>query len=105
MLDMLTAAAIGMCLMAGFPADLARRYGISRTPVTRVMNLLRLSERVREYLTGLPEESQRLYSERRLRRVAGLATEKAQVEAFRELRETLGTPMGCQRVPGILIKS
>ena len=76
------------------PADVARRYGISRARVTQVMSLLRLSRPVQEQLLSLPEEEQARYPERRLRKVAALRTEAAQIRALKGLCQTVAGPDG-----------
>lgn len=66
-------------------AELARRCGISRARVTQIMNLLKLPERVRSYLSALPEQQQTLYSERRLRPILAARDQEAQIGAFHKL--------------------
>ena len=48
------------------PADIARRYGLSRARVTQVMSLLRIPDEIQEYVMALPPREQRRYSGRRL---------------------------------------
>jgi len=69
--------------------EIARRYGISRARVTQIMNLLKLPESVHEYLAALPEDEQTLYSERRLRPMLTDRGQGAQIQALRELVESV----------------
>jgi hypothetical protein len=73
-------------------AEIARRYGISRARVTQIMNLLRLPEAILDYLLHLNREEQLVYSERRLRRLAGLQEEPHQIQGFDEMRRSAGLP-------------
>jgi len=50
-------------------SEIARKEGLSRARVAQIMNLLKLSAEMREFLLGLDEPKEiRKYSERRLRR-------------------------------------
>ena len=53
------------------------------------MSLLRLPDKVQEYIARLSREQQRLYSGRRLRNIVARANEQAQVDAFEELQNGL----------------
>ncbi len=66
-------------------ADIARRHNISQARVTQVMNLLRLPHSIRASLMALPEEEQRQYAERRLRRTARRANRETAVRALAAL--------------------
>ena len=50
---------------------------------------MKLPESVREYLTALPDARQTLYSERRLRPVLADRAQGVQIEALRELVESV----------------
>ena len=69
-------------------AGIARRCGLSRARVTQVMKLLHLPEEIQEYVMTLPPREQRLYSGRRLREIAVLPSQRAQLAALAELRRT-----------------
>ena len=45
-------------------AELARRCGLSRAPVTQVMSLLQLPDEIQEYVITLPARERRHYSGR-----------------------------------------
>jgi len=66
-------------------AEIAGRYGFSRARVTQVMSLLRLPESIRDHLSALPPDQQRLYSERRLREIVAVSDREAQLERFSRL--------------------
>ncbi len=66
-------------------AGIASQYGLSRTRVTQVMNLLHLPDEIQEYVIALPPREQRLYCGRRLREILDIGNEEAQGEAFEEL--------------------
>ena len=70
------------------PAEIARRYGLSRARVSQVMSLLDLPDEVQQYITALPAWEQRRYSRRQLRKIMELAYESAQLAALDELRRT-----------------
>jgi hypothetical protein len=67
-------------------AELARRYGMSRARVTQIMNLLKLSPEIREEILNLPDKERRFFTERRLRKIAGLSSPKKQLLAFINLK-------------------
>ncbi len=71
-------------------AEIARRYGLSRARVTQVMSLLHLPDEIQGYIMALPPREQRRYSGRRLREIIGLASGRAQVDAFEELQNEMG---------------
>ena len=75
--------------MVNKQAEIARRYGLSRTRVTQVMNLLKLADEVREYVLSLPPDVQRLYLGRRLAAIVGLGSEQARVKALEQLLKAL----------------
>ncbi len=68
-------------------AGIARQYGLSRARITQVMKLLDLPEKIQEHVVSLLSEGQHLCSGRRLRDVATLASELAQLRAFEQLRD------------------
>ena len=68
-------------------AEIARHCGLSRARVTQIMKLLQLPDEIQEYVIALPSREQRLYSGRRLREIAALPNELAQLRGFEELRD------------------
>jgi len=68
-------------------ADLARHLGISRAKVTQMLNLLKLDEKIQEFILGLEETDERLkvLTERRLRELVKVEDEKVQKEMFGEM--------------------
>jgi len=67
-------------------AEIARRYGLSRARVTQVMKLLHLPDEIQEHVMALPSWEQRLYSGRRMGKIAALANEQTRGDAFEELQ-------------------
>ena len=67
-------------------AELARRHRMSRARVTQIMNLLKLSPEIREEILNLPDKEQRFFTERELRKIAGLSSPKKQILAFINLK-------------------
>jgi hypothetical protein len=67
-------------------AELARRHGMSRARITQIMNLLKLSPEIREEILNLPDKEQRFFTERKLRKIAGLSSTKKQILAFINLK-------------------
>lgn len=82
--DMLDAGA------ANNRADLARRLGVSRARVTRLLGLLKLPAEIREEILSLPEEQKRCFSERGLRAIARMPSAAKQVRTFERLKSRLG---------------
>jgi hypothetical protein len=70
-------------------AEIARLRGISGTRVTQLVNIAKLPRPVLECLLGMPEERQAPYTERRLRRITSLHSEREQVKAFGELQRAV----------------
>ena len=66
-------------------AEIAERYGISRARVTQVLNILRLPQAVLSLLVELAEQGRTPCSERRLRSIAKLPTENAQMAAVKRI--------------------
>ena len=75
--------------MVNNSAEMAGRYGLSRARVAQVMNLLDLPGQIREYVSGLSPDMQRLYSGQRLQNIVALASEQAQVNALEELQNRI----------------
>jgi len=50
------------------------------------MNLLKLSPEIREEILNLPDKEQRFFTERKLRKIAGLSSPKKQILAFMNLK-------------------
>jgi hypothetical protein len=67
-------------------AELARRNGMSRARVTQIMNLLNLESRIKEEILNMPQSEQRYFTERKLRKIAGLSSSKKQILAFINLK-------------------
>lgn len=58
-------------------SEVARNEGLTRARVTQIMNLLKLSDEVKEFLAGLEDSKEiREYSERRLRNSSSFSNEK-----------------------------
>ena len=73
-------------------AELARRFGTSRARVTQIMNILRLPAPIVDYLSSLFHDEKCRFSERQLRQIRALPTEREQVRAFEELRAATEKP-------------
>ena len=67
-------------------AELARRDGISRARVTQIMNLLKLESKIKEEILNMSQSDQRYFTERKLRKIAGLSSSKKQLQAFDRLK-------------------
>ncbi len=67
-------------------AELARRYGISRARVTQIMNLLNLESGIKEEILNMSQSEQRYFTERKLRKIAGLSSPKKQLQTFDRLK-------------------
>ncbi|MBN1471301.1 MAG: hypothetical protein JW925_05945 [Syntrophaceae bacterium] len=67
-------------------AELARRYGVSRARVTQIMNLLNLESKIKEEILNMSQSEQRYFTERKLRKIAGLSSLKKQLLAFINLK-------------------
>ena len=67
-------------------AELTRRHGMSRARVTQIMNNFKLPPEIREGILNLPDKEQRFFTERRLRKIAGLSSPKKQIPAFINLK-------------------
>ena len=67
-------------------AELAHRHGMTRARVTQIMNLLKLEPEMREEILNLPDKEPRFFTERRLRKIAGLSSPKKQILAFINLK-------------------
>ena len=66
--------------------QVAELAGVSRPRVTQVMNLLNLHPRIQEYLADAENNpDSELFTERKLREVAGMDDRTQQLRAFREL--------------------
>ena len=63
---------------------------MSRARVTQIMGILKLPTPIVDYLASLFHDEKCRYTERRLRRILSLPTEKEQVKAFEELKEIVG---------------
>ena len=68
-------------------ADLAVLLGVSRAKVTQMLNLLKLDEKVQEFMLGLEETDERLkvLTERRLRSLKQIDQKQIQLARFSEL--------------------
>ena len=62
-------------------AELVRRVGLSRAPVTQFLNLLKLPAEVRDEILGLPHERQRRFSERSFCSILRLSSAGDQLKA------------------------
>ena len=67
-------------------AELARRNSMSRARVTQIMNLLKLESRIKEEILNMSQSEQRYFTERKLRKIAGLSSSKKQLQAFDRLK-------------------
>ncbi|MDY6854717.1 MAG: hypothetical protein SWO11_08400 [Thermodesulfobacteriota bacterium] len=67
-------------------ADLARRHGISRARITQITNLLNLESGIKEEILNMPQSEQRYFTERKLRKIAGISSSKKQLQAFDRLK-------------------
>ena len=72
-------------------SDLAKRLGISRARVTQTLNLLKLAPKILDVLLNQPDNQVHLFSERRLRPITQILSQKKQMAAFRKLCGRLGT--------------
>jgi hypothetical protein len=70
-------------------AELARRYGMSRTRVTQIMNLLKLSPEIREEILNLPDKKKSFFTEIRLRKIVRLSPADQQILAFEHLKSCI----------------
>jgi hypothetical protein len=70
-------------------AELARRHGMSRARVTQIMNLLNLESRIKEEILNMSQPEQRYFTERKLRKIAGLSSAKKQLQAFEYLKTVI----------------
>ncbi len=70
-------------------ADLARRHGMSRARVTQIMNLLKLEPEIREEILNMSNGDQRYFTERKLRKIAGLSSPKKQLQVFEHLKSVI----------------
>lgn len=86
--------------MVNSRAEIARVYGLSRARVTQVMNLLDLPDEIQEHIIAPPPWEQRLYSGRRLQRVARIRDEAARAKAFEDLMEKVSATTGARSVTG-----
>ena len=66
-------------------SDLARLAHVTQPRMTQILNLLRLPPSVLAYLQELDPEDQRFHTERRLRVLARLASEDAQMKALERI--------------------
>ncbi len=67
-------------------ADLAHQRGMSRARVTQIMNLLNLESRIKEEILNMSKSEQRYFTERKLRKIAGLSSSTKQMQAFDRLK-------------------
>ena len=67
-------------------ADLARQHGMSRARVTQIMNLLNLESRIKEEILNMSQPEQQYFTERKLRKIAGISSPKKQLQAFDRLK-------------------
>ena len=72
-------------------AGLAEHLGISRARVTQTLNLLKLAPEILDALLNLPDNQVCLFSERRLRPITQISSQKKQTAAFRKMCAALGT--------------
>jgi len=70
-------------------AELARRHGMSRARITQIMNLLNLESRIKEEILNMSQPEQRYFTERKLRKIAGLPSSKEQLQAFEHLKSVI----------------
>lgn len=66
-------------------AEIARREGVSRARITQIMNLLNLPEQILNSLVNQEPKTPSAISERDLRCVSNLPTQREQMEAFEAL--------------------
>jgi len=62
---------------------------MSRARVTQIMNLLKLEPEIKEEILNMSDRDQRYFSERKLRKIAGLSTSKKQFQAFNHLKSSI----------------
>ena len=67
-------------------AELARRHGMSRARVTQIMNLLNLESGIKEEILNMSQSEQRYFTERKLRKIAGISSPQKQLQAFDRLK-------------------
>ena len=70
-------------------AELSRQHGMSRARVTQIMNLLKLETKIKEEILNMSQPEQRYFTERRLRKIAGLSSAKKQILAFEHLKSVI----------------
>jgi hypothetical protein len=63
-------------------AELARRHRMSRARVTQIMNLLNLESRTKEEILNMSQPEQGYFTERKLRKIAGISSPQKQLQAF-----------------------
>ena len=71
--------------------DLAKHLGMSRARVTQTGNLLKLAPKILDAFLNQPDNQVHLFSERRLRPITQILSQKKQRAAFRKLLGRLGT--------------
>jgi hypothetical protein len=70
-------------------ADLARRHGMSRARVTQNINLLNRESRIKKEILNMSQSEQRYFTERKLRKMAGLSSAQKQILAFEYLKSVI----------------
>jgi hypothetical protein len=68
---------------------------MSRARVTQIMNLLNLESQIKEEILNMSQPEQRYFTERKLRKIAGLSSSKKQLQAFNRLKS--GTKYKCAK--------
>jgi len=59
---------------------------MSRARVTQIMNLLNLESGIKEEILNMSQPEQRYFTERKLRKIAGLSSPKKQLQVFDRLK-------------------
>jgi hypothetical protein len=71
-------------------AEMARQEGITKARLTQIMNLLKLTPEIQEYLKNLSNPSLlRFFNEKQLRPIASIKDKQAQVKKFEGLKRRL----------------
>ena len=68
-------------------AQLSRKQGTSRARMTQIMNLLKLTPEIRDYIKNLKDPDQiKFFTERKLRKIASIKGNQVQLKNFEELK-------------------